>query len=339
MMENAEIALSLKNISYSYKGSTAPVVKDFSLDVAKGSFTTLLGPSGCGKTTLLRLISGFLVPSTGTVELNGINQKGIEPDKRKIGMVFQDYALFPHMTVRQNILFGLKIKRDKFSNKKLSKEQQHEKAAKIAENLDLQNLMERFPNELSGGQQQRVALARALVLDPEVLLMDEPLSSLDTKLREKVREELKMIQQKLKITTVYVTHDQEEALSLSDKIAVINDGALLQYGTPRELYFKPQDDFTADFVGRANFVPLENETYIIRPEWFELNKTEEPGIVEGKVVSASFLGDRTRFVIAAEKLEGKSCNVALTADLPTLETNFLEEGGSVSLNISHKWKI
>ena len=339
MMEKTEIALSLKDISYSYRGSNAPVVKNFSLDVTKGSFTTLLGPSGCGKTTLLRLISGFLEPSTGTIELNGTNQKGIEPDKRKIGMVFQDYALFPHMTVRQNILFGLKIKRDKLSNKKLSKSRQEEKAAKIAENLDLQNLLDRFPNELSGGQQQRVALARSLVLDPEILLMDEPLSSLDTKLREKVREELKVIQQKLKITTVYVTHDQEEALSLSDKIAVINDGSLLQYGTPRELYFKPQDNFTADFVGRANFVSLENETYIIRPEWFELNKTETQGLVEGKVVSASFLGDRTRFVIAASKIEGSACNVAITAELPTLETNFLESGGSVSLNISHKWKI
>ncbi len=338
MTEN-QIALSLKDISYSYKGSDAPVIKDFSLDVIKGSFTTLLGPSGCGKTTLLRLISGFLVPSGGIIELNGINQKGIEPDKRKIGMVFQNYALFPHMSVKQNILFGLKLKRDKTTDKKLSKEQQEEKTASIAANLDLQNLLERFPNELSGGQQQRVALARALVLDPEILLMDEPLSSLDTKLREKVREELKIIQQKLKITTVYVTHDQEEALSLSDTIAVINDGSLLQYGTPRELYFKPQNDFTADFVGRANFVSLENETYIIRPEWFELNKTEKQGIVEGKVVSASFLGDRTRFVIAASKIEGSACNVSITADLPTLETNFLEKDGSVSLNISHKWKI
>ncbi|MBR6216335.1 MAG: ABC transporter ATP-binding protein, partial [Spirochaetaceae bacterium] len=229
MTEKTEIALSLKNISYSYKGNNAPVIKDFSLDVTKGSFTTLLGPSGCGKTTLLRLISGFLVPSSGTIELNGINQKGIEPEKRKIGMVFQDYALFPHMTVKQNILFGLKLKHDKVSDKKLSKDVQEEKTAKIAENLDLQNLLDRYPNELSGGQQQRVALARALVLDPEILLMDEPLSSLDTKLREKVREELKTIQQKLKITTIYVTHDQEEALSLSDKIAVINDGSLLQY--------------------------------------------------------------------------------------------------------------
>ncbi len=339
MTEKTEIALSLKNISYSYKGSNAPVIKDFSLDVTKGSFTTLLGPSGCGKTTLLRLISGFLVPSSGTIELNGINQKGIEPEKRKIGMVFQDYALFPHMTVKQNILFGLKLKHDKVSDKKLSKDVQEEKAAKIAENLDLQNLLDRYPNELSGGQQQRVALARALVLDPEILLMDEPLSSLDTKLREKVREELKTIQQKLKITTIYVTHDQEEALSLSDKIAVINDGSLLQYGTPRELYFKPQDNFTADFVGRANFVNLEGETYIIRPEWFELNKTEKPGVVEGKVVSASFLGDRTRFVIAASKIEGSACSVSITADLPTLETNFLEKDGSVSLNVSHKWKI
>jgi len=339
MSEKKEIALSLNNISYSYKKNSTPVIKDFSLDVEKGSFTTLLGPSGCGKTTLLRLISGFLIPSDGSVKINGINQNGIEPDKRNIGMVFQDYALFPHMTVKQNMLFGLKIKKDKLTDKRLSKEKQLEKILQIAENLNLDNLLERFPNELSGGQQQRVALARALVLDPEILLMDEPLSSLDTKLREKVREELKIIQQKLKITTVYVTHDQEEALSLSDKIAVINDGSLRQYGSPRELYFKPQTNFTADFVGRANFVTIENQTYIIRPEWFELNKSDKKGIVEGKVVSSSFLGDRTRFVISTITVEGQKRTVLITADLPTLETNFLETDGFVSLNISHKWKI
>lgn len=339
MSEKKEIALSLNNISYSYKKNSTPVIKDFSLYVEKGSFTTLLGPSGCGKTTLLRLISGFLIPSDGSVKINGINQNGIEPDKRKIGMVFQDYALFPHMTVKQNMLFGLKIKKDKLTDKRLSKEKQLEKILQIAENLNLDNLLERFPNELSGGQQQRVALARALVLDPEILLMDEPLSSLDTKLREKVREELKIIQQKLKITTVYVTHDQEEALSLSDKIAVINDGSLRQYGSPRELYFKPQTNFTADFVGRANFVTIENQTYIIRPEWFELNKSDKKGIVEGKVVSSSFLGDRTRFVISTITVEGQKRTVLITADLPTLETNFLETDGFVSLNISHKWKI
>ena len=325
-----DAALSLKNITFSYKNgkTSSPTIENLSLNVEKGSFTTLLGPSGCGKTTLLRLISGFLEPDSGEIELFGVNQKGIAPDKRKIGMVFQDYALFPHMTVRQNIQFGLKIKKDRDFKKKTEE---------IAATLDLQNLLERYPNELSGGQQQRVALARAFVLNPELLLMDEPLSSLDAKLREKLREELRAIQQELKITTVYVTHDQEEALSLSDRIAVMNGGKILQYGVPRDLYFKPQDNFTADFAGRANFLELDGEPCIIRPEWFDLNKTTAPGDVEGRVKSASFLGDMTRFVIEATSVKGKAVQTTITADLKTLDSNSLEAGSLVSLNINHKW--
>ena len=334
MNDEKQIALRLKNLSFAYKKNVpnseqSYAISDFSLDVETGSFTTLLGPSGCGKTTLLRLISGFLEPQNGEIELNGVNQKGIEPNKRKIGMVFQDYALFPHLTVRQNIQFGLKLNRDKEAESKV---------LKISETLNLQDLLNRYPDELSGGQQQRVALARALVLNPHVLLMDEPLSSLDAKLREKVREELKTIQQKLKITTVYVTHDREEALSLSDKIAVINEGKLLQYGTPRDLYFKPKDNFTADFVGRANFLELDGEVYIIRPEWFELNKTETAGDITGTVQSASFSGDRTRFAIKTATVKGKECSTIIIADLITLETNYLETGSLVSLNIKHSWK-
>ena len=330
-MMDKDFALRLKNISFSYKKNDPAVegehtINNFSLEVEKGSFTTLLGPSGCGKTTLLRLISGFLEPQQGEIELDGVNQKGIEPNKRKIGMVFQDYALFPHMKVRQNIEFGLKLKKESKTDVEL-------KISQVAETLNLEDLLERYPEELSGGQQQRVALARALVLNPQILLMDEPLSSLDAKLREHVREELRAVQQKLKITTVYVTHDQEEALSLSDKIAVINKGKLLQYGTPRDLYFKPQDNFTADFVGRANFVNINGEQFIIRPEWFELNKSEQKGDIEGIVQSASFLGDKTRFIIKVQ-----SSDNIITADLFTLETNYLEPGSLVSLNIKHKWK-
>ncbi|EID84391.1 ABC-type spermidine/putrescine transport system, ATPase component [Treponema sp. JC4] len=211
------------------------------------------------------------------------------------------------------------------------------KTSDIAATLDLSSLLDRYPNELSGGQQQRVALARAFVLNPQILLMDEPLSSLDAKLREKVREELRSIQRELKITTVYVTHDQEEALSLSDRIAVMNGGKILQYGVPRDLYFKPHDNFTADFAGRANFIELDGEPYIIRPEWFELNKTTARGDVEGIVKSASFLGDRTRFVIQTKTIEGKAIQTSITADLKTLDTNSLEAGSPVSLNINHKW--
>jgi len=330
------IALKLSEVSFSYKNSQDAAINNFNLEVEKGSFTTLLGPSGCGKTTLLRLISGFLEPSRGTVEINGINQKGIEPDKRKIGMVFQDYALFPHMTVEQNILYGLKINKtitDENGNPvKLSKAQIAVKLSETASNLDLTDLLNRYPSELSGGQQQRVALARALILNPQILLMDEPLSSLDTKLREKVREELKEIQQKYKITTIYVTHDQEEALSLSDKIAVINKGKLLQTGSPRDIYYKPADSFTADFVGRANFIQIDGLNYVVRPEWFDLNTTKSKGDLEGKVISSAFYGDKTRFKFEAE-------NKIYTVDLPTLSSNFLEADRAISLNINHKWKL
>lgn len=325
-MENKEIALHLENITFAYN-KDKPVIENFSLEVEKGSFTTLLGPSGCGKTTILRLISGFLEPSKGSVKIDGLDQKGIPADKRKVGMVFQDYALFPHMTVQKNIEYGIKI-----NDKKLSKAQIEEKVLEAAKSLNLENLLKRYPNELSGGQQQRVALARGLVLNPKILLMDEPLSSLDTKLREKVRDELKEIQQKLKITTIYVTHAQEEALSLSDTIAVINEGKLLQQGSPRDVYFKPQDEFTADFVGKANFIELNNQSYMVRPEWFSLSK-EETAHITGTVLSTSFLGDRTRFQIETDS------NKLIIADLPTLDSNSLEVGRKVLLNIEHKWKI
>ena len=193
--------LKLENVKFAYKNTS--VIEDFNLSVDEGSFTTLLGSSGCGKTTILRLISGFLNPDSGTIKINGEIQNNVLPNRRKVGMVFQDYALFPHLTVEQNLFYGLNLTRP-------SKEQkaQNEQIVKTtARNLDIESLMNRFPSELSGGQQQRVALGRALVLQPKILLMDEPLSSLDTNLRLKVREELKEIQQRLKITTVYVTHE------------------------------------------------------------------------------------------------------------------------------------
>lgn len=332
-MMNSEFALELKNVCFDYANKNQNLtIANFSLQVEKGSFTTLLGPSGCGKTTLLRLISGFLEPSDGEIFVNNVNMKGVSPEKRKIGMVFQDYALFPHMSVEQNILYGLKA-----NNKtlKLSKEQMKEKLQQIAQSLDLSELLSRYPHELSGGQQQRVALARALILNPTILLMDEPLSSLDTKLREKVREELKDIQKKFGITTIYVTHDQDEALSLSDKIAVINEGKLLQLDSPRDIFYKPKDRFVADFIGRANFFDDENSTYVVRPQWFCLNKSDKKGEVEGTVISYAFLGDKTRFRIQIKNPHEK----IVIADLPTLETNFLEMGGAVSLNITHKWKL
>ena len=261
--------LSIENINFSYGKNE--VIKKFSLEVEEGSFTTLLGSSGSGKTTLLRLLMGFLEPSDGKILIEGKSINGVLPNKRGMGFVFQDYALFPHLTVEQNLLYGLKRNGKKEENREL--------VLKTASSLGIDSLLRRFPAELSGGQQQRVALGRALVLKPRVLLMDEPLSSLDTNLRQKVRGELKEIQQKLKITTVYVTHDQEEALSLSDKIAVMNNGRLVQYGSPYEIYFEPEDRFTASFIGRANFI----ENKMVRPEWIKLEKKENECELKGIV--------------------------------------------------------
>jgi ABC-type Fe3+/spermidine/putrescine transport system ATPase subunit len=267
-------------------------VHDFSCKVPRGSFTTLLGPSGCGKTTLLRIIAGFFEPDRGEVFIAGKNQKGIAPEHRETGIVFQDYALFPHMRAAENLAYGLKIrgfKRDRIK----------EETAKTAALLGLEKLLDRYPGELSGGQQQRLALGRALVLKPRLLLMDEPLSSLDAKLRLRVREELKDIQKRLGITTIYVTHDQEEALALSDHIAVMHDGRLEQFGSPREVYNEPRNAFAADFSGPAVFFERDGKKFFARPEWIRIEgdrpAAPDPGssgglVLQGTVAAADFLG-------------------------------------------------
>ena len=305
--------LKLENVKFAYKNTA--VIEDFNLSVDEGSFTTLLGSSGCGKTTILRLISGFLNPDSGTIKINGEIQNNVLPNRRKVGMVFQDYALFPHLTVEQNLFYGLNLT-------KRSKEQkmQNEQIVKTtAENLDIQNLLKRFPSELSGGQQQRVALGRSLVLKPKILLMDEPLSSLDTNLRLKVREELKEIQKHLKITTVYVTHDREEAFSLSDKIAVMNHGKIVQYDTPENLYFEPKNRFAAEFSGASNFILQDGKTFLVRPDWFSLAsrtldsaESKNKKLISGKIISSSFLGSRIEYKVQTE-------SQILTVDFESIE--------------------
>lgn len=314
--------LELQNISFSYKQT--PVISNLNLNVEQGEFCTLLGSSGCGKTTILRLISGFLEPQKGTIKINGQIQNGILPNKRKIGMVFQDYALFPHLTVEENLLYGLKLQKDFKKNLHLN----NQLVLQTAQSLGIENLLNRFPSELSGGQQQRVALGRSLVLQPQILLMDEPLSSLDTKLRIKVRDELKEIQQNLKITTIYVTHDQEEALSLSDKIAVMNQGKIMQYDSPNKIYFKPDNHFTADFIGRSNFIQEENITYLVRPEWISITKNPQG---QNTIVSWQFLGDKIRYKVQTPK-------EILTADISSV-AKIIETGTKVDLEIIRKWKI
>ena len=225
-------------------------VREVSLDVADGEFLVLLGPSGCGKTTTLRMIAGFVTPSGGTIRIGGADVTALPPWKRNSGLVFQSYALFPHLTVAQNVAFGLEMR-------KLARD---DIAARVAEALRLVrlgHLAERLPRQLSGGQQQRVALARALAIRPDVLLLDEPLSNLDAKLREEVRVEIRELQRQLGLTTVMVTHDQEEALTVADRLVVMSEGEVRQIGTQRDLYERPADRFVAGFVGRSTFIEGE----------------------------------------------------------------------------------
>src|SRR5216683_843477 len=223
------------------------VVQNFALAVERGEFVSFLGPSGCGKTTTLRMVAGFEQPSAGTIRINGKEVTGLRPNQRNVGMVFQSYALFPNMTVAENVGFGLKV----------AKRPASEISGRVEEMLrliKLPNLAERYPYQLSGGQQQRVALARALAIKPQVLLLDEPLSALDAKIRVALREEIKAVQRALGITTIYVTHDQEEALSMSDRIVVMNEGRVEQIGTPFETYNYPKTRFVASFVGTLNIL-------------------------------------------------------------------------------------
>ncbi|TIT39959.1 MAG: spermidine/putrescine ABC transporter ATP-binding protein, partial [Mesorhizobium sp.] len=217
------------------------------MSIRENEFFTLLGPSGCGKTTLLRLIAGFDFPSAGEILLHGQDIAPLPPFKRPVNTVFQNYALFPHMTVDQNLAFGLEMR-------KIAKPEMRSRIAKVLDMVQLGGYSERYPNQLSGGQQQRVALARALVIEPKVLLLDEPLSALDFKLRKEMQIELKRLQHETGITFIFVTHDQEEALTMSDRIAVMSSGKILQVGTPWDIYDKPAERFVADFIGETNFL-------------------------------------------------------------------------------------
>ncbi|GAA4119820.1 ABC transporter ATP-binding protein [Aminobacter aganoensis] len=239
----ADPFLSIQNVKKSF-GNVA-VVKDFNLDVGAGEFVSFLGPSGCGKTTMLRIVAGFEEPSAGKVMIGGKDVTGLKPNQRNIGMVFQAYALFPNLTVAQNIGFGLKVAG-------MPKAEAQARIAEMLNIIKLPDFGDRYPYQLSGGQQQRIALARALAPKPKLLLLDEPLSALDAKVRISLREEIRSIQKKLGITTIFVTHDQEEALSMSDRIVVMNEGRADQTGTPFEIYNRPSTKFVANFVGTLN---------------------------------------------------------------------------------------
>lgn len=326
------------------------VIPDLSLNIKQGEFFTLLGPSGCGKTTLLRMIAGFNSIEGGDFYFNETRVNDLDAAKRKIGMVFQNYAIFPHLSVRKNVEFGLK-------NLGFPKSEIGPRAERFLGLMQIDQLADRMPDRLSGGQQQRVALARALCISPEVLLMDEPLSNLDAKLRIEMRAAIKEIQHEVGITTVYVTHDQEEAMAVSDRIAVMKDGVIQQIGKPQELYHRPSNLFVSTFIGRSNVLTAElstrdKETYLnvagtefqmktpilrsrkdkevqasIRPEEFLVNPTREDGI-QAKVMESVFLGLNTHYTL--ELPDGRTVEAIQESSIDSV----LEPGTQLRLGVN-----
>ena len=307
-----DVIIDLKNISVSFDGQ--PVLKNMNLYIRDGEFVTLLGPSGCGKTTTLRIIAGFLEPDEGEIFFDGNKINGLPPHKRQVNTIFQRYALFPHLNVWNNVAFGLKLQN-------LAKPEIERQVADMLRAVNLAGFEKRSVSSLSGGQQQRVAIARALAVRPRVLLLDEPLGALDLKLRKDMQVELKSIQQQLGITFIYVTHDQEEALSMSDTIVVMDDGVIQQIGTPKEIYDEPKNAFVADFIGESNildgvmlkdylvrfagvsfacvdkgFAKNERVDVVIRPEDIDI-VPPEAGLLRGTVTSVTFKGVHYEFIV------------------------------------------
>ena len=322
--------LQLKNLYKKYQNNT--VVNNFNIDVKKGELISILGPSGCGKTTTLRMIAGFISPSSGEIFLSEERITDYPPEIRPVSTVFQNYALFPHLTVYENIEYGLRYPLK--VGKKLDKKEKKERTQKIINLVNLKGLENRRIDQLSGGQQQRVALARSLVLEPKVLLLDEPLSNIDTKLRETVRNEIRKIQKELGITMIFVTHDQEEAMSISDRIIVMNEGNIEQIGTPREIYTFPETVFVAEFIGKANIIEINKKSFIIRPENVNISYNEEDNEKinnsrkkdlisgEGKIIGKEYQGSLTSYEIEVtdELFRKEKLNVVMISGKKEYET-------------------
>ena len=312
-------SLQIRDVSKMF--GTFQAVKDVNLEIQRGEFLTLLGPSGSGKTTLLMMIAGFLDLSKGDIALDGASIAEVPAEKRNFGMVFQGYALFPHMSVRDNIGYALSVRKRPTSEIKNSVDE-------MLELVQLQDFADRKPTQLSGGQQQRVALARALCFAPPVLLLDEPLGALDKKLRVEVQEQLKDIHKRVGTTFIYVTHDQEEALSMSDRIVIMRDGAIEQVGTPKELYERPATKFTASFLGKSNFITQEGKSYALRPEKIDLRagRGNPEARTSGTIRSITYFGSMQRIIV--NTIEGDEIEVDIDV---WRNQEALSKGGDVDL--------
>ena len=307
-------------------------VAGIDLDIGAGEFFTMLGPSGSGKTTTLRVIAGFERPDAGRVELQGVDVTRVAPAQRAVNTVFQDYALFPHMTVAENVEYGLRVKG-------MSRGERREQTQEVLERVRLPDLGDRKPVQLSGGQRQRVALARAIVNRPPVLLLDEPLGALDLKLRQEMQIFLKTLQRDLGITFVYVTHDQEEALTMSDRLAVFNEGRIEQVGSPAEVYERPQTEFVAGFVGVSNVLERNGRRFTVRPEKIRMSDEQAGEGEPGTVREVVYVGMVTRFVV---DLDGGGELVVVRQNLETSSQEALAEQGKrvrLSWRPEHTYEI
>jgi putative spermidine/putrescine transport system ATP-binding protein len=317
-----ESFVKFDHVEKSYDGKTL-VVQDLSLDVKAGEFLTLLGPSGSGKTTALMMLAGFENPTAGKIYLNGNSIVHVAPEHRNIGMVFQNYALFPHMTVAENIGFPLKVRGISSSNAT-------DKIAAVLSKVGLTGFENRRPSQLSGGQQQRVAVARALVFDPQLVLMDEPLSSLDKQLREQLQYEIKNLHRTTGITFVYVTHDQTEAMCMSDRVAVFHQGRIQQIGTPSQLYESPANMFVAQFIGENNIIKSFNNLHniCVRPERVQINPVDAVDIlVNGTVLDVTYLGRYIRVQLDSCGLDNFTVTLANTGQLLNLQVRSMVKLG------------
>ena len=316
-------SVELRSVTKRFEGLVA--VDDLSLDLARGEFFTLLGPSGCGKTTTLRMIAGFERPTSGEIRIEGEDVAQLPPHKRPTNTVFQSYALFPHLSVEANVAFGLR-------RKKVAKDEIAERVKAELERVGLASHANRRPSQLSGGMQQRVALARALVNLPKVLLLDEPLGALDLKLRKELQVELKRIQRDVGITFVYVTHDQEEALTMSDRLAVFNEGRIEQIGAPAEVYERPATEFVAGFVGVSNVIERDGRKFTVRPEKIRMHFDEAGEGELGRIRDVVYVGMFTRYIVELDS------GGELTVVRQNLETSSQEALESRGKRVRLEWR-